>query len=194
MNNFSSIHLGESVVVSDPCYTIPTWCQAIVNNVLPGKYNTGVFTTDETDGWGTRCSHIVAIHEDYCGQDENIGWKRYPATIGVDSGQAGIFSKESYRIDDHPIDSEGYNFGNDFDKEPGDVWYRKMCGLTLSDQSFGSYDQGVVSSSGIGDGSYELLVATRKNKVIGFVVNFYMTDIPIKKLVSEQFLGNFFKN
>jgi hypothetical protein len=71
---------------------------------------------------------------------------------------------------------------------------KTLIDFTLYKESFGSYDQGIVSSSGIGDGSYDLFVASRKNKVIGFVVNFYMDNIPIKKLVSEQFLGNFLKD
>ena len=40
-----------SVVVSDPCYTIPTWCQGIVDNVKNGRWMGFVEYSDEGD-WG----------------------------------------------------------------------------------------------------------------------------------------------
>ena len=40
------ITLTNRVVVSDPCYDIPTWCQIILNNVLPGGYITAPFDYD----------------------------------------------------------------------------------------------------------------------------------------------------
>ena len=183
----NKILLGSQVVVSDPCYTIPTWCQAIVDNVLPGHYRVHVVKSDEGD-WGNRCSHLIAIHEDHCNQDSKFKWERYPAQIGVDSGQAGIFSRHSYRKDDHPFETQGYDFGANWDSKEGDKWYRQMCGRTLGTSQWGHYDEGVVSSSGIGDGSYDLLVATKKNKVIGFVINFFLDNRSIKHVVNEEFL------
>jgi hypothetical protein len=40
------------------------------------------------------------------------------------------------------------------DRESGDSWYRSVCNLTLSDEQWGVIPNGVVSTSGIGDGSY----------------------------------------
>ena len=34
----NKIQLGEEVMVSDPCYSIGTWCQIKLSNVLPGFY------------------------------------------------------------------------------------------------------------------------------------------------------------
>lgn len=181
-----SITLGNTVVVSDPCYEIPTWCQAVVENVLPGNYRTTVLKTDDND-WGTRCSHIISIHEDYCTQDQKFKWESYPADIGVDSGQAGIFSIESYRKDDYQFNFEPYSFGQNYDTQDGDKWYRHMCELTLGSEQWGSYDNGVVSSSGIGDGSYELLITKKKGLIIGFVINFFMDKRSIKKIIQEEF-------
>lgn len=183
----NTILLNTKVVVSDPCYEIPTWCQAIVDNVNPGRYHIHVVKSDEGD-WGTRCSHLIAIHEDHCNQDEKFQWVRYPAEIGVDSGQAGIFSMDSYRKDDHPFDTQGYDFGANWDTQDGDKWYRQMCGRTLGTEQWGLYDKGVVSSSGYGDGSYTLFVAMKNKKVIGFVINFYLDFRPIKRVVNEEFL------
>lgn len=185
-----SIKLGNEVVVSDPCYSIPTWCQAIVKNVLPGNYRTFVLKGDQR-GWGTRCSFLIAIHEDHCHQDEKFKWERYPATIGVDSGQAGIFSIESYRKDELAEqigNGDGDGFGAGWATEEGDKWYEKICTRTLGKEQWGAYSEGVVSSSGFGDGSYDLLVAQKKNKVVGFVINYYMDNRSVKKVVNEEFL------
>ena len=185
-----SIKLGNQVVVSDPCYSIPTWCQAIVRNVLPGNYRTLVLKSDE-GVWGNRCSHLIAIHEDYAHQEEKFRWEQYPSVIGVDSGQAGIFSRESYRNDqmaDQIGNGDGEDFGSGFDREEGDKWYRKMCTRTLGNEHWGTYSEGVVSSSGIGDGSYDLLVAKKNKQVVGFVINFLLDRRSNKKVVNEEFL------
>lgn len=164
------IVLSSKVVVSDPCYETPTWCQAVVNNVKPGKY--GVFMKEkDMEDWGVRSSVLMAVHSDFL--KRKLNWERFPATIGVDSGQAGIFSFESYRndeiADDIRVDHEFKLYTYD---EPGDKWYERMCRLTLRDLSWGHYDEGVVSSSGLGDGSYTLLVAKFRGKVVAFCIDF----------------------
>jgi hypothetical protein len=170
-----TINLGKKVVVSDPCYTIPTWCQAVIENVKPGVYHTTVRKHDAGD-WGNRCSMVFAIHEEYVNFDHLLHgkWEEHPASIGVDSGQCGIFSFESYRNDEVKFDFEPYNFGTDFlsNDEGGDLWYRHMCKHTLSDQSWGVYDSGIVSSSGFGDGSYQLYVVKKRNKIVAFAIDF----------------------
>lgn len=182
-----TIKLGEEVVVSDPCYEIPTWCQAIVKNVLPGNYRTLVIKGDEGD-WGTRCSRLIAIHEDYAHQDEKFRWSSYPASIGVDSGQAGIFSIETYRKDT-VFEGQKSNFNyTPWKDDGGEQWYGHMCDRTLGKEQWGTYSEGVVSSSGFGDGSYELLVATKKNKVVGFIIDFYLDNRSNKEVVNEEFL------
>lgn len=168
------ISLSSKVIVSDPCYSIPTWCQGIVKNVLPGYYKTDVFTTDETDGWGERCSHIVAIHEDYL-NNENFNWEDSGFDIGVDSGQAGIFCSTIYPKGDNTGD---YGDSNSF--------YGKCCDATLSRLSYGIINKkGVVSSSGYGDGGYKLYLAKDNGQVIGFIVDFYVIDIPIDEIVNQ---------
>lgn len=169
------ISLSSKVIVSDPCYTLPTWCQARINNVLPGDYKTDVFTTDETNGWGERCSHMVAIHEDYLNKKDFI-WEDSNEDIGVDSGQAGIFCSSIY--------PEGESTG-----EYGNLktFYGQCCDLTRTSKSCGIIkNRGVVSSSGFGDGSYKLYLAKESNGyVIGFVVDFQVLNIPIDLIVEE---------
>jgi hypothetical protein len=182
-----SIKLGDEVIVSDPCYELPTWCQAEVKNVLPGNYRVMVVKSDQGD-WGNRCSHLIAIHEKYCHQDEKFKWGRFPAQIGVDSGQAGVFSKTSYRKDE-VFEGQKPNFDyQPWKDDGGEIWYAHMCDRTLNNEQWGVYNEGVVSSSGYGDGSYELLVAKKKNKIIGFVIDFYLNHRSIKKVVNDEFL------
>jgi hypothetical protein len=54
-----------------------------------------------------------------------------------------------------------YDFGNDFltdDRDrSGDIWYQACCKITLDNtESWGVLPNGVVSSSGFGDGSYDV--------------------------------------
>ena len=122
-----TINLGSEVMVSDPCYSVPTWCQHKLKDVLPGEYQTTAFKSDETGGWGTRCAALVAVHSDYLNDDLN--WRTVTtADIGVDSGQCGIFDMESYRNDsiaDDIITPES-NFTLPYDDSDGDKWYGKM--------------------------------------------------------------------
>ena len=93
MENKGIITLGDKVMVSDPCYGLGTWCQGVLENVLPGQYDCNVEYSDEGD-WGTRVSAIEVTHVNYdrCALDEEL--EKFE--VGVDSGQAGIFDYEYY--------------------------------------------------------------------------------------------------
>ena len=179
------IKLTKKVVVSDPCYTIPTWCQAVLDNVKPGVYHTTVKKHDAGD-WGNRCSMIYAIHEDYIDHPNLIDgkWEKTNYDIGVDSGQCGIFDFDSYRNDNHQIElGEGdisffsqEPWSRDKNEEPGESWYVKMCSRTLGTEHWGTYDSGIVSSSGFGDGSYDLYVVYKRNKIVAFAIDFLVED------------------
>jgi hypothetical protein len=43
------------MVLSDPCYTIPTWCQGVVDRVKNGTWVTEANKTDQ-DSWGLKQS------------------------------------------------------------------------------------------------------------------------------------------
>ena len=172
----NQITLNEEVMVSDPCYSIPTWCQIKLNSVLPGKYKTNCRITNNTGGWGERCSVLLAVHEDYVTQD--LSWRNQPGDVGVDSGQAGIFSSESYRSDEvaEQIGEGEYGSFPLHRSESGDIWYEKMCSRTLGESGWGHYPEGVVSCSGIGDGSYQLRVARHKGKIVGLAIDYLMEN------------------
>jgi hypothetical protein len=172
-----TIKLGSEVMVSDPCYTVGTWCQRKLTDVLPGPYRSFVRQTDDTGGWGRRNSLLSVIHEDYL--SEPLTWRALPDDIGVDSGQCGIFSMETYRNDDifKKEVSEFLKKYNVKSNEDGEEWYGHMCDRTLNEQSWGTYSNGVVSSSGIGDGSYMLSVAKADGKIVGIAVDFFMEKL-----------------
>ena len=168
------ISLGSEVRVSDPCYSDDVWCKTQLSNVLPGKYEVLVENKDE-GAWGVRTSHIVVTHDDY--KNSNIVYEEY-GSIGVDSGQAGIFCESSYRNDD--ISESIQTPESDFEfnaTEPGDSWYNKMCRMTLSEDGWGAYDTGVVTSSGYGDGTYPLTVAKNNDgKIVSIAITFIGDD------------------
>ena len=181
------IKLGNSVMVSDPCYTPDTWCQAKIENVKEGEYNTYCHKI-HTGDFGVRCSLLLAVHSSY---DVNkMHWELHPNEIGVDSGQAGIFDMSTFRKDglDIEVPTIGYD-GRDLSwldglksisgvTPEGEDWYIKMCKLTLTEQMWGGYENGVVSRSGFGDGGYTLYVAKEEftGKVIAFCIDFAVEE------------------
>lgn len=156
------IRLGNKVMVSDPCYGLNTWCQGVLENVLPGTYNCDVEYSDE-GAWGVRVAAIEVTHE-------NCGVYMFDIAdfvVGVDSGQAGIFDYEYYAR---------YHMDDMSDSEVDDDWYDRVCDITLSSESAGTVDEfGFVSSSGYGDGSYDCWVARNKD---GYIVAIRIEYIP----------------
>ena len=51
-----------------------------------------------------------------------------------------------------------------------------MCSRTLGEQQWGTYDSGIVSSSGFGDGSYNLYVVYKRNKIVAMAIDFLVED------------------
>lgn len=175
------ILLNDIVMVTDPGYTEPTWCQIKLKDVKPGYYNVFCKSHDCGD-WGVRQSMLMAIREDFVGK--KLKWEEHPGEVGVDSGQAGIFSYSSYRkdsiVDELPAgDGDISFFGVDWTKEDGDKWYKHMCSYTLGEKGWGVYDRGVVSRSGLGDGGYKLYVAKHYGRIIAMCIDFAVEEEPV---------------
>jgi len=183
------ILLTDIVMVSDPCYTEPTWCQIKLKDVKPGYYNTYSKSHDCGD-WGVRQSMLMVIHQDFT--NKKLRWEEHPGEVGVDSGQAGIFNYDSYR-DDSIAEEIGLGDGDisffgvspwkemtkSRDMEPGEKWYISMCSRTLGEKGWGTYNRGVVSRSGFGDGGYKLYVAKHYGRVIAMCIDFAVEEEPI---------------
>lgn len=171
------------MVLSDPCYKIPTWCQGVVDRVKNGTWVTEVNKTDQ-GSWGERVSYLVAFNEQALKENPALeetlvnGWgKQLPFNFGVDSGQFGFFDNEHYRNDKSATDLTKYDFGDTYDQESGDSWYRAVANLTLADEQWGVLPFGVVSSSGFGDGSYSVFaVVNEYDEYVGFMAVFINED------------------
>lgn len=163
---------SDKMMVSDPCYSLDTWCQHVLDNVKAGQWMTTSTLKDEAE-WGIRVAEITAfIGEEPKETDFVI---EETADIGVDSGQAGFFDFEGYKTgkeNDDRLEAEGQNaFG------VNGSFYNTCCNVTLGDQQSGTVPQGFVSSSGYGDGSYPLhVVRNEKGKVTAVKVVFISDD------------------
>ena len=83
--------------ISDPCYDKKTWCAGAVKNVKTGTWKAQVLKVDEEDNWGNRPRKICAVHESF--NKASFTKEKVKFTVGVDSGQAGIFDDKFYNID-----------------------------------------------------------------------------------------------
>ena len=127
IRNAGTITLGSKVMVSDPCYKLGTWCQGVLENVLPGEYNCS-YNFDENEG---RVSYMYVSHNSL---DEKTVRNIVAYTeaedfeVGVDSGMAGIYDYDYYAA----------RHKDDLDKE----WYAKVYEATkviTLNQDFGKF-------------------------------------------------------
>ena len=104
MKNFT-VTSGK-IIASDPCYTLDTWCQGIIENAKNGQWFAEVTTSDE-GSWGVRIAELIIYHQDYMKINPNMvhtGMHKLPFVAGVDSGQFGFFDADSYRNDNNITD------------------------------------------------------------------------------------------
>ena len=139
-------HFEGTIDITDPCYDKDVWCR--MNAVVkPGDYECRIWKQNESykDGKGEihkwQTVRIIGIYLDgnipAAGSGETIG------SIGVDAGLAGFFmNKPDYN------DEQWNDFCESIEK--GHAWIK---------------DEGFFSSSGDGDGSYDV-VAYKKNEEI----------------------------
>lgn len=158
-----TINLGPEVYVTDPCYSVPTWCQLKFDNVLPGEWIVSMIY-DEKEGTD-RNAELYLVHKDY--QTTRGLLFDWFGDFGVDSGQAGVFDAASYRSDAYaagitrPKLQQPFFLPGEFGD--GDAWYETICHFTLEGDGWGAYDAGVVSSSGWGDGMYPVYGAENED-------------------------------
>ena len=138
-----SFTVTDKIIVADPCYDYGKLGTLILDNVLSGKY----IATAEVEKNLVASLHIYHYNfKNDILESENVGY------IAVDSGQAGFFDLDFFRK------NEG--------GEVGDLnsFYGLACAITLSPKQAGVIKKrGVVSSSGFGDGCYNVFVC--KNEV-----------------------------
>lgn len=146
-----NLHLGNfetkgKIWVTDPCYKRDINCKHTKElEVQAGVWHAFLDYDNDTGGWGRRVKQLTAYHPHI--DPHSANWELVHNDIGVDSGQCGFFDSEA------KFEPEG-------DYDDTSSWYRMCCDLTCGDNQGGIIPGGVVSSSGYGDGSYQLYAAT----------------------------------
>ena len=133
---------GGTIDITDPCYNKDVWCRINDVKIKPGKYHC-VAWMGEDDDWGQRCFIAAIYHTDVKGSLNQFFKKNTECLgdIGVDAGMAGFFeNKPDYN------DEEWANFCNCI--RDGHAW----C-----------VEEGFFTSSGIGDGCYEVYAEKDEN-------------------------------
>ena len=134
-----SFKVTDKIVVADPSYDYGKLGTLALDNVLTGKY---IATAEVVNN---SIAALYISHSNFKNdilESENVGY------IAVDSGQAGFFDLDFFRK------NEG--------GEVGDLnsFYGLACAITLSPkQASVIKKRGVVSSSGFGDGCYNVYVS-----------------------------------
>lgn len=131
--------LGTEVDITDPCYDKGVWCR-MTTECQPGTYTGYAYISDEGE-WGERVAEISIFKDDIKCETEDM---ELIGNIGVDAGLAGFFNnKPNY---------------------PDDKWMEFLvnAGVFKSydeydyDKNYYCVDYGVFSSSGYGDGGYDV--------------------------------------
>ena len=158
-----TITLSNKAVVSDPSYALYTWCAAILDNVLPGEYNCYLRFKD-FKGWGMRVVELMVTHKDYPDIRFADDFESEEYDIGVDSGICGIYDFEYFdKIKESETDNEDWLMNRVF-PTTYDQQYGILRGGTLDSKC-------IISSTGFGDGCYDLF--TKKDEagnIIGMMV------------------------
>jgi len=158
------VDFSGKVVISDPCYPRGTWCMKTDFSVKPGRYQVFAAFSDEGE-FGLRVAALTFCHEDFLPQALAQEWEIADTSIGVDSGQCGIFDDAIYpQSKDHP------------DFRP---FYDECCELTLSDEQAGILQSGMgaLSSSGYGDGGYSLSVVACDGENVALLLDYALVKM-----------------
>lgn len=164
------------VRVTDPCYDLDVWCAKTLENVATGKWKafTNMVTVLE-GGAHERNGSLIMVHDDMKETPGQLDWRLIGSDIGVDSGQAGIYDLEAFGKD-HLYPEVTNTLDLDLSQSPN-RFYAANCDLTLTELGAGVLVQGVVSSSGWGDGVYNYYtVKNDEDEIVAIKVVFIDAD------------------
>jgi len=164
IHNLGSSQFGATILATDPCYSRGTWCQEVVDGVLPGTWN-AYSLKQSLKLWGTRTAVLVSHHAEHPVKAWSTCWEHLSSGIGVDSGQAGLFDAQRF-----PAKDVG-------DFEEKESFYGRCCSITLAEPSAGAVPEGFVTESGVGDGEYDLLV---QRDLAGHIVAMAIIFLPFR--------------
>ena len=165
-----TIDIKDKVDITDPGYDRDVWCRIDDVSVLPGKYNCKAVIAEWDDEYNGASYHEKRVkscqifHEDF---DKGLyEWERI-GHIGVDAGLAGFF----------PSPKPDYDANK----------WREICDWTFSNEPHNPmniendecyiYEGGFFTSSGFGDGSYDVYSAEDETgRIIGLTIIFIEED------------------
>ena len=121
--------------ISDPCYDKKVWCAGTLKNCEVGKWNSFLIYSDE-GSWGNRVAENVAFFGDFVSTElaekflAEGNWKNSNISVGVDSGQCGVFDDSKY-----PDDETGSKYQN---SRYEDLWkFRESAPLRFVQWGYG---------------------------------------------------------
>ena len=143
---------GDKLIACDPCRkSTEEWYNVIIKDMLPGKYNVKatVFDNEETNGWGDRVAELTIQHEKYDNQDyapmERITDRHN--CVGVDTGTACFANLEAYE--------ESIKDEQAHERKLDRLWRA----IDTNEEAQAAICNNIAaSSSGIGDGCYDVYV------------------------------------
>ena len=139
-------HYEGVVDITDPCYSKGTWCRMNAT-VKAGEYSCIIYKFKDPHESYQRVG-IIGIYLDHKVPDENAMEKI--GEIGVDAGLAGFFmDKPDY------TDNEWDRLCNSITK--GCAWIK---------------DDGFFSSSGYGDGMYDVYAYRQNGEIVALEIRF----------------------
>lgn len=147
-----TIELENRVVVSDPCYSLSTWCQGVIENAKPGKWICDYEREYNDEG---RVSKLIIRHIEHPNAEPD---KLMDFEVGVDSGTAGVFDYDYY--------AQYHEDGLDED------WYEKYVVSNCDEHGVIIENQGFWTESGYGDGGYECYVSETDSEVVAISIIF----------------------
>jgi len=171
--------------ISDPCYAKDVWCRGVLENVKKGTWIAEIEKAEYGD-WGERIWILSAKHlseslktnasNGHNCPEGGLQMKLANFDVGVDSGQAGIFDSQYYK--DGSVFDKKCNFyrGHEDEENLEEQWYGHCCDITLLEPGAGVIPHGVVSRSGIGDGSYYCYVMIDENTEIVEVTIVFLNE------------------
>ena len=152
------------MVISDPSYELNELKNTTIENVKNGKWDSVVIHSDDNK----HIESLIIINYKAFSEDESLfnemnnlfeDENQLPRLFSVDSGQFGFFDFDSYR---NNIKCKKIKRHSKVIIEPEDAFYSICCDRTASEQGWGLLPFGVVSTSGHGDGLYEVFALKNK--------------------------------
>lgn len=163
--------VSGKIMCSDPCYESGD----VLVRAKNGEWIARVEKSDE-GSWGHRVARVLVHHVDF----SMYGSSRIKAfdsvesaTIGVDSGQAGVFDANSFRND-----TVVKNTKRIYEKTicGDELWYSICCDRTCSKKGYGYIPGGFVTTSGYGDGGYGVEIYKKNGEAVAVEITFIEND------------------